>query len=461
MVATRMSTGPTWRISPASSTSTSTPRRRAMPQMPRAAAAAAAMTPVVRLMHGRSPSRDRLTVPASAGPAGEPSARWRTAGTADRLPEAVGVVWRRRAASAASWVREERPSLANTWARWVWTVRREMNSRSPTWGSERTSATRSTTRRSVGVRLPQPSWGRRRGPRAPRRTPRRRRAASARADDSSRAERPVVADSSARENPDPRMAAARRVSPGRNPRRRRMVRRRVVGRVRAASSAPPPATVMAPSWRSASTSSVTNSGLPPAPATSASSRSPGVGPLEVVQAGDQRPPPRRARPRGGRRRPADRVAERPKLRLTSAEARRRCRRGATRPLPGRPPDVLHLAHMSRQLGDLGAWDVVVVGSGSAGGTAAIAAARHGARTLLVEKLPFLGGVSTAVLDTFYGIYTPGRRARKVVGGLADEVVAGLRRLGPVVERPNTYGAGTGVTYLAEHLKVVWESLVTD
>ena len=91
------------------------------------------------------------------------------------------MVWRRRAASAASWVREERPSLANTWARWVWTVRREMNSRSPTWGLERPSATRSTTRRSVGVRLPQPSWGRRRGPRAPRRTPRRRRAASARA----------------------------------------------------------------------------------------------------------------------------------------------------------------------------------------------------------------------------------------------------------------------------------------
>jgi hypothetical protein len=116
--------------------------------------------------------------------------------------------------------------------------------------------------------------------------------------------------------------------------------------------------------------------------------------------------------------------------------------------------------MSRQLPDLGAYDVVVVGAGSAGATAAVAAARNGARTLLLEKLPFLGGVSTAVLDTFYGFYTPGSRARKVVGGLADEVVAGLRRLGPVVERPNTYGAGTGVTYLAEHLKVVWESLVT-
>ena len=39
------------------------------------------------------------------------------------------------------------------------------------------------------------------------------------------------------------------------------------------------------------------------------------------------------------------------------------------------------------------------------------------------------------------------------------MVEGLRGLGPVVTRPNTYGAGTGVTYLAEHLKVVWERLV--
>lgn len=108
----------------------------------------------------------------------------------------------------------------------------------------------------------------------------------------------------------------------------------------------------------------------------------------------------------------------------------------------------------------GRFDVVVVGSGSAGSTAAIAAARGGANVLLVEKLPFLGGVSTAVLDTFYGFYTPGSRSLKVVGGIADDVVAGLRAIGTVVERANTYGAGTGVTYLAEHLKLVWEDLVT-
>jgi hypothetical protein len=66
-----------------------------------------------------------------------------------------------------------------------------------------------------------------------------------------------------------------------------------------------------------------------------------------------------------------------------------------------------------------------------------------------------------VLDTFYGFFTPGAAPRKVVGGIGDEVVARLRRYGPVLERPNTYGAGTGITYSAEHLKVAWESLVTE
>lgn len=105
-------------------------------------------------------------------------------------------------------------------------------------------------------------------------------------------------------------------------------------------------------------------------------------------------------------------------------------------------------------------DVVVVGSGSAGSTAAIAAARSGISVLLIEKLPFLGGSSTAVLDTFYGFYTPGSRSHKVVGGIPDEVVGGLEGLGPVVRRPNTFGAGTGVTYHPDHLKVIWERLVT-
>lgn len=104
------------------------------------------------------------------------------------------------------------------------------------------------------------------------------------------------------------------------------------------------------------------------------------------------------------------------------------------------------------------YDVIVVGSGSAGSTAAIAAARMGAKTLLIERLPFLGGISTAVLDTFYGYYTPGKQAKKIVAGIADDVVKELNIYNACFERPNTFGAGTGITYHPEYLKVVWETL---
>jgi glycine/D-amino acid oxidase-like deaminating enzyme len=106
-------------------------------------------------------------------------------------------------------------------------------------------------------------------------------------------------------------------------------------------------------------------------------------------------------------------------------------------------------------------DVLVVGAGSAGATAAIAAARTGARTLLVDRLGFLGGISTSVLDTFYAFYTPGERPRKVVSGIPDDVVARLQAEDAVFERPNTYGAGTGLTYDPEVLKRTWESLVLE
>ena len=109
----------------------------------------------------------------------------------------------------------------------------------------------------------------------------------------------------------------------------------------------------------------------------------------------------------------------------------------------------------------GSYDVIVVGAGSAGSSAAITAARIGARTLLVDRLAFMGGTSTAVLDTFYAFYTPGAVARRVVGGIGWEVVERLTAAGVAFERPNTYGAGTGVTYDQETLKVLWEDMAAD
>lgn len=113
---------------------------------------------------------------------------------------------------------------------------------------------------------------------------------------------------------------------------------------------------------------------------------------------------------------------------------------------------------SRKLETLMNVDVVVVGSGSAGCNAAIAAARNGAKTLLVERFGFLGGTSTQVLDTFYGFYTPGSTAYKVVGGIPDDVVGSLKAMNAAFERPNSFGAGTGVTYDPYLLRIVWERL---
>jgi hypothetical protein len=113
---------------------------------------------------------------------------------------------------------------------------------------------------------------------------------------------------------------------------------------------------------------------------------------------------------------------------------------------------------SRQITESKKYDVIVVGSGSAGATAAIACARSSVKVLLLERLPFLGGTSTAVLDTFYGFYTPGKESRKIVAGVPDDVISGLKRYHSCLERPNTHGAGTGVTYHPEYLKIVWEEL---
>ncbi|WP_433514670.1 FAD-dependent oxidoreductase [Nonomuraea sp. CA-143628] len=106
-------------------------------------------------------------------------------------------------------------------------------------------------------------------------------------------------------------------------------------------------------------------------------------------------------------------------------------------------------------------DVVVAGGGSAGCAAAVAAARAGASCLLVESAGFLGGTGAAVLDTFYGFYAPGPVSRRVVGGVGWEVCERLFEAGAAFERPNTYGAGTGVTYEPEELKLVWDELVPD
>jgi glycine/D-amino acid oxidase-like deaminating enzyme len=76
-------------------------------------------------------------------------------------------------------------------------------------------------------------------------------------------------------------------------------------------------------------------------------------------------------------------------------------------------------------------DVLVIGGGPAGIAAATCAARHGARTLLVERYGFLGGMGTAGgVTNFAGLY--GKREGEtvqLVHGVVDELLERIERLG--------------------------------
>jgi hypothetical protein len=73
------------------------------------------------------------------------------------------------------------------------------------------------------------------------------------------------------------------------------------------------------------------------------------------------------------------------------------------------------------------FDVLVVGGGNAGCAAAIAAARCGARTMLVERYGFLGGTATAAMVGPWMTFHSGRE--RIVGGIAQEIVERLMSKG--------------------------------
>ncbi|MCL4764455.1 MAG: FAD-dependent oxidoreductase, partial [Burkholderiales bacterium] len=75
-------------------------------------------------------------------------------------------------------------------------------------------------------------------------------------------------------------------------------------------------------------------------------------------------------------------------------------------------------------------DLCVVGSGAAGSSTAIEAARLGRRVMLVDGAPTVGGQATgAIIDTFCGFYSNGPRPELLTFGIAEEIVRDLTASG--------------------------------
>jgi hypothetical protein len=84
-------------------------------------------------------------------------------------------------------------------------------------------------------------------------------------------------------------------------------------------------------------------------------------------------------------------------------------------------------------------DVVVVGGGTAGFIAAVAAARNGASVALVEQNGFLGGALTGTYVSTPG-YFADSDGRQVIGGIAWEVIERLERAGQALVRREKFKA---------------------
>jgi len=89
----------------------------------------------------------------------------------------------------------------------------------------------------------------------------------------------------------------------------------------------------------------------------------------------------------------------------------------------------------------GEYEVVVVGGGVAGIAAAIASARNGTRTALIEQSGFLGGTATAGLMASINGFRNQKKPNHVqtVRGIAQELILRMHQLGGVYTKNTAYG----------------------
>ncbi|MBX3587125.1 MAG: FAD-dependent oxidoreductase [Ramlibacter sp.] len=120
-----------------------------------------------------------------------------------------------------------------------------------------------------------------------------------------------------------------------------------------------------------------------------------------------------------------------------------------------------LTEPSRETPVFGEYDVVVLGGGPAGMAAAVAAARAGRSTLLIERYGFLGGMGTAAgVTNFCGLHANVHGdIRQVVHGVADDLLARIDRLGGLNAPHNLFGKTVAQAYDTAAYKIAADDLL--
>jgi len=119
-----------------------------------------------------------------------------------------------------------------------------------------------------------------------------------------------------------------------------------------------------------------------------------------------------------------------------------------------------LKHPAQDIPVLGEYDVVVCGGGPSGCAAAMGAARHGARTLLIEKYGYLGGSPVAQLVSVV-LSTNGVDFQGIWHDWARRLIA-CRAIAPIIRAPSHFYpdcAWFRTSLDSEGVKRVWDDLL--
>lgn len=113
----------------------------------------------------------------------------------------------------------------------------------------------------------------------------------------------------------------------------------------------------------------------------------------------------------------------------------------------------HLIEAPQELPVIGKYDVLVSGGGPAGVSAAVAAARAGAKVALVERYGYLGGQATGGLVILLVGLTDGHN--RIIKGICQEMINKLE------EKKATKDVYPHILFDPEALKLVYDEMITE